>query len=52
MLKLKFAIYYRAVRLPSQVSYAVLAKESLTRPGFLHSPRTNCISNSAILCNN
>ena len=37
MLKLKFAIYYRAASLPSQASYAVLAEESLTRPGFKHS---------------
>jgi len=29
---LKFAIYYGAASLPSQASYAVLAKESLTRP--------------------
>jgi len=28
MLQLKFAIYYRAASLPSQASYAVLAKES------------------------
>jgi len=28
MLELKFAIYYRAARLPSQGSYAVLAEES------------------------
>jgi len=35
MLELKFAIYYRAANLPSQASYAVLAEESLTRPGFL-----------------
>ena len=35
MLELKFAIYYRAASLPSQASYAVLAEESLTRPGFL-----------------
>jgi len=30
-----FDIYYRAASLPSQASYAVLAEESLTRPGFL-----------------
>jgi len=35
MLELKFAIYYRAASLPSKASYAVLAEESLTRPGFL-----------------
>jgi len=35
MLELKFAIYYRAASLPSQASYAVLAEESLSRPGFL-----------------
>ena len=35
MLELKFAIYYRAASLPSQASQAVLAQESLTRPGFL-----------------
>jgi len=35
MLELQFAIYYRAASLPSQVSYAVLAQESLTRPRFL-----------------
>jgi len=35
MLELKFAIYYRAAGLPSQASYAGLAEESLTRPGFL-----------------
>jgi len=35
MLELKFAIYHRAASLSSQPSYAVLAKESLTRPGFL-----------------
>jgi len=35
MLKLKFAIYYRAASLPSQACYAVLAEESLTRPRFL-----------------
>jgi len=29
MLELKFAIFYRAVSLPSQASYAVLAEESL-----------------------
>jgi len=29
MLELKIAIYYRAESLPSQASYAVLAKESL-----------------------
>jgi len=34
MLELKLAIYYRAASLPSQVSFAVLAEESLTRPGF------------------
>ena len=50
MLKLKFAIYYRAASLPSQASYAVLAEESLAF--FKHSPHTNSISNSAILHNN
>jgi len=34
--ELKFAIYYRAASLPSQVSYAVLAEESLAF--FKHSP--------------
>jgi len=38
MLELNFAIYYRAASLPSQASYAVLAEESLTRPG--NTPRT------------
>jgi len=54
MLELKFAIFYRAVSLPSQVSYAVLAEESLTRPGFLQTlpAHQHSISNSAILCNN
>jgi len=46
----KFAIYYRAASLPSQVSYAVLAEES--QAFFKHSPHTNSISNSAILRNN
>jgi len=46
MLELKFAIYYGA-SLPSQASYAVLAKES--QAFFKHSPHTNSISNSAIL---
>jgi len=50
MLVLKFAIYYRAASLPSQVSYAVLAEES--QAFFLHSPHTNNISNSAILHSN
>jgi len=37
MLELKFAIYYRAASIPSQASSvdAVLAEESLTRPGSL-----------------
>ena len=35
MLEPKFAMYYRAGSLHSQASYAVLAEESLTRPGFL-----------------
>jgi len=39
MLELKFAIYYGAASLPSQASYAVLAEESLTRPGFLQTPQ-------------
>jgi len=55
MLELKFAIYYRAASpsFPSQAFYAVLAQESLTRPGFLQTlPHTNSISNSAILQNN
>jgi len=45
MLELKFAIYHRAASLSSQASYAVLAEESLTRPGspFKHSLHTNCI---------
>ena len=50
MLELKFAIYYRAASLPSQVSYAVLAEES--QAFFKHSPLTNSIPNSAILSNN
>jgi len=50
MLELKFAIYYRAASLPSQASYAVLAKES--HAFFKSFPHTNSISNSAILCNN
>jgi len=37
MLELKFAIYHRAASLSSQASYAVLAEESFTRPGFLQS---------------
>ena len=40
MLELKFVIYYRAASLPSQASYAVLAEESLTRPG-LNTPCTS-----------
>jgi len=35
MLELKFATYHRAASLPSQASYALLAEESMTRPGFL-----------------
>jgi len=35
MLELKFDICYRAASLPPKASYAVLAEESLTRPGFL-----------------
>ena len=50
MLELKFVINYRAASLPSQASYAVLAKES--QAFFKHSPHTNIISNSAILRNN
>jgi len=47
MLELKFAIFHRAA------SYAVLAEESLTRPGlFKHSLHTNTTSNSTILHNN
>ena len=50
MLELKFAIYYRAVSLPSQASYAVLTEESL---GFLQRlPAHQQFSNSAILRNN
>ena len=49
MLELNLAIYYRAASLPLQASYAVLAQESLTRPGFRH---TNSSSNSAILHDN
>jgi len=49
MLELKFAIYYRAVSLPSQASYAVLAEES--QAFFKHSLHTKSISNSAILRN-
>jgi len=50
MLELKFSIYYRAASLPSQASYAILAKES--QAFFKCSPHTNSISNSAILRNN
>ena len=50
MLKLKFAINYRAASFPSQASYAVLAEES--QAFFKHSPHTNSISNSAFLRNN
>jgi len=39
--ELKFAIYYRAARLPSQASYAVVAEESLTRPIFLQTLPTH-----------
>jgi len=35
MLELKFAVYYKAASLSSQASFAVLAEESLTRPGSL-----------------
>ena len=53
MLELKLAFYYRAASFPSQASYAVLAEQSLTGPGFLQTlPHTNSISNSAILHNN
>jgi len=41
MLELKFVIYHRAASLPSQASYAVLAEESLTRPGFLQTLPTH-----------
>jgi len=41
MLELKFAICYRAASLPSQASYAVLAEELLTRPGFLQTLPTH-----------
>jgi len=41
MPELKFAIYHRAASLSSQASYAVLAEESLTRPGFLQSLPTH-----------
>jgi len=37
MLDLTLAIYYRAASLPSQASYAVLAKES---QAFFNTPRT------------
>jgi len=50
MLEQKFAIYYRAARLPSQASYSVLAEES--QAFFKHSPHTNSTSNSVILHNN
>ena len=50
MLELKFAIYYRAASLPSQVSYAVLAEES--QAFFKLSQHTNIFSNSATLRNN
>jgi len=49
MLELKFAIYYRAVSLPSQASCAVLAEES--QAFFKYFPHTNSISNSAIVRN-
>jgi len=35
MLELKFVIYHKAESLSSLASYAVLAEESLTRPGSL-----------------
>ena len=47
MLELKFA---RAASLSSQASFAVLAEKS--QAFFKHSPHTNSISNSAILCIN
>ena len=59
MLELKFTIYHRAASLSSQAvklpqyMYAVLAEESLTRPGSLQTlPAHNRISNSAILHSN
>jgi len=53
MLELRFAIYHRAASLSTLAFYAVLAEESLTRPGSLQTLlHTNCISNSAILNNN
>jgi len=50
----EFAIYYRVPSLPSEASYAVVAEESSTRPGFLQilSAHQLCISNSATLRNN
>ena len=52
MLELRLAIYYRAASLPSQASYAVLAQESLTRPGSRHSAilRNNYITLLSDLC--
>ena len=50
VLELKFAIYYRAARLPSQASYAVWAEES--QAFFKLSQHTNIFSNSATLRNN
>jgi len=53
MLRLKFAIYFRAASLPSQASYEVLAEESEPDQVFFkYSPHTNSISNSAIFRNN
>ena len=53
MLELKFAIYHRAASLSSQASYAVLAEESLTRPGSLETlPAHQLYFYSAILHNN
>jgi len=41
MLELNFAIYHRAASLSSQASYAVLAEELLTQPGFIKTLRVH-----------
>jgi len=48
MLELKFAIYFRAASLHPQASYiyAVLAQESLTRPGFLETLPAHLVGRS------
>jgi len=49
MLELKFAIYHRAASLSSQASHAVLAEESLTRPGSLQTPTVFLIQQSCVI---